>query len=271
MLETTKRQRTTKSKVSLTLIPRPPPFADADLENLSLFWDNEHCKHVLLAGSADRGYVNFLRQFTAGHSRLTLVESIPFPLAFRRLATRFQVKKFDGLFRDANLDTSPAVPQATITSYATATALSPGILGRQQSSAASSPPGASTGSNVQSNTQRKIKFNRGGKRIDDMLPKWDNDIVRALEHKGLCCRFFLTYCDDSSRCMYSHEGRLSAEERRALFRVARLQPCPYGTGCDDRNCLAGHQCIYDGRCDHGPMCRYGAEMHDVDRRVTRVV
>jgi hypothetical protein len=251
------------------IIRRSSPFADADLGNLSLFWNDEHCKHVLLAGSADRGYVNFLRQFSAGHNRLTLVESVPFPSAFRRLAARFQVKKFDGLFRDADLVTSATVPQTTANSYAAAMALPPETVGPGQSSAISPPAGASTVSNLQSSTQRRMKFNRDGKRIDDMLPRWDNDIVKALEHKGLCCRFFLTYCGDPG-CMYSHEGHLSVEERRALTRVARFQPCPNGTGCDDRNCLAGHHCIYDGHCDFRRMCRYGPEMHNVDKRVTQV-
>ena len=252
------------------IVRRLSSFADANLENLSLFWNNEHCKHVLLAGSADRGYVNFLRQFSAGHSRLTLVESVPFPSAFRGLAVRFQVKKFDGLFRDTHLDTSSAIPQAASTSYAAAMALPPGTVGPGQSSAISSPAGAGTASNLQSSTQRKMKFNRDGKRIDNMLLKCDNDKVKALEHKGLCYRFFLTYCGDPG-CMYSHEGHLSVEERLALTRVARFQPCPNGTGCDDRNCLAGHHCIYDGRCNYPGTCRYGPEMHNVDRMVTQVM
>jgi hypothetical protein len=41
---------------------------------------DEHCRHVLLAGSADAGYVNFLRSYRAEDkhtAKLTLVESVP--------------------------------------------------------------------------------------------------------------------------------------------------------------------------------------------------
>ena len=251
--------------------------ADSGIENLSLYWFNEHCKHMMLAGSADRGYVSFLRQFSAasdGASRLTLVEAVPFPPAFRIVAARFQTKKFKELFRNTKFtvvdgQTKPQ-PTAARSSYATATALAPETMSPQRARQTSVTIARPTSTPLGVSTQRMIKYNRYGQRVDEPLPRWDKELVEELRFMGLCNRYFLTRCSDS-QCRDSHEGQLTPEKRHALMRVARLSVCSNGTRCEDRDCVAGHHCIHDGRCIFGSACKYRPEMHDVDKVVVRIV
>lgn len=61
---------------------------------------------MLLAGSADAGYVTFLRQYCEESglaARLTLIESVPFPSSFRQLSAKFHNTKFETIFRDSKL------------------------------------------------------------------------------------------------------------------------------------------------------------------------
>lgn len=249
-------------------------------ENLALFWSNDHCKHITLAGSADRGYVSFLRQYCTtdeGPVRLTLIESVPFPPAFEQLAARFQTTKFRDVFRDTKITPEECLPPPKLdmplatrttngrSSYATASALSTPV--------AIAPPKISNAPSIDMRPsqpkgpkQRKMYFNKRGERIDESLPKFDMALVNEMSGLKLCNRHFLTKCDDSY-CPYEHEGELSGEEKRALARVARFSKCANGLECDDRDCVAAHQCTFDTRCVYKGDCKYGPEMHNVDKTV----
>lgn len=98
-------------------------------ENFKRFWLNQNCRHILLSGSADRGYVSFLREFSDRASRFTLVESIRFERVFEKLATQFGIRtcRFDGLFSNTKLNSPERTGnQATIrkSTYAFANPLS---------------------------------------------------------------------------------------------------------------------------------------------------
>lgn len=100
-------------------------------------------------------------------------------------------------------------------------------------------------------------------------------MVHELGQRKLCGRYFLTRCTGSGlECPkgLSHDGELSAAQKNALMRFLRMFRCKNGTGCDDVDCVAGHQCPYDGRCDfaEGDRCRFGPDMHGVDRTTVAV-
>ncbi|GIZ43094.1 hypothetical protein CKM354_000633500 [Cercospora kikuchii] len=238
-------------------------------ENLNLYWMNEHCKHVLLAGSADRSYVSFLRQFCEEEklkTKLTLVKSVPFPPDFEHLATWFHNTSFKNVFRKTKLvSTVPGSGTPSLSTYANTAALINPVERRH--SAAISAPNLSAVSS--SSLTRKIQFNRHGQRIDEKLHPWNDVIARQLRQMSLCPRHFLTQCNEHN-CPQSHDGALDEEQKRALMRIARDNPCGKGTHCSDRGCVSAHHCLYDGRCDYGFSCKYGPEMHEVDKTISVV-
>lgn len=230
----------------------------------------------MLAGSADQGYVNFLRQFPdvdPNRARLTLIETVPFPASFRQLASRYQVTTFPDMFRNSKIVIPSRPAQAAATSamsYAGATA---------QSSTSSSTPrlspvmGRSAPSRATpqwATKQRSMHFNRNGQRLDDQLPLCDKTLVESLRRQHHCRRFFLTQCT-RFRCSFSHDGELSSEQIRALTKLAKEKPCLNGPRCEDPNCVAAHECVYRGRCDWEDECRYGPDMHNIDHSVARRV
>ncbi|KAK1809407.1 hypothetical protein LTR12_016237 [Friedmanniomyces endolithicus] len=78
-------------------------------DNITLFAQNEQCKHILLAGSADNGYIGFLRPFALSgvkERRLSLIETIPFPAAFQSVANQFTVVKLPQIFRNTKIKVS---------------------------------------------------------------------------------------------------------------------------------------------------------------------
>lgn len=229
----------------------------------------------MLAGSADQGYVNFLRQFSDGdrtRARLTLIETVPFPTSFRQLALEFQFTTFPDMFRNTKIVIPSRSVQAPATgpmSYAGATA---------QSGASSSAPrmspvmGRTTPHRVTSQVmtgQRSMRFNKNDQRLDDPLPLCDKDLVEDLRRQHHCRRFFLTRCA-MTWCSFSHDGELSVEQKRALTRLAKEIPCINGPRCEDGNCVAAHECVYRAKCNR-EKCRYGPDMHDVNQIVTRRV
>ena len=125
--------------------------------------------------------------------------------------------------------------------------------------------------NAESNNAmlRKIQLNRYRQRVDEQLRPWDDLLVKQLKQRMLCARHFLTGCEELN-CSKSHDGSITDEEKRALMRIARGEPCGRGTSCYDRGCISGHHCVYDGRCTFGSSCRYGPEMHGIDKEVSVV-
>lgn len=251
--------------------------ADFRAENLNLYRACANCKHIMIAGSADQGYVSFLRQFSDGEqssARLTLIESIPFPASFRQLALQFPVTRLPDLFRDSKIVApNRFVPPESTTadSYAgailrvTATSSS-----NPRPSPTATPAGHSKGISQSQTSRRSMRFNKHGQRLDDPLQKSNKDLVEALRQQNYCGGFFLSRCS-SAQCQMSHKGKLSDDQKRALLRVAKETPCPNGSRCDDQDCIAAHECIHRKKCIYGGSCKYGPDMHNVERAVARTV
>lgn len=88
-------------------------------DQLSLFFSHCNCKHTVLVGSANDAYAGFLRQYTKIDDmcgRITLVEAIPFPGAFRELANKFLPNGKEGLFGKGDADQFSLQPRSTIKS-----------------------------------------------------------------------------------------------------------------------------------------------------------
>ncbi|KAM0717569.1 hypothetical protein Q7P37_007421 [Cladosporium fusiforme] len=246
-------------------------FADSMAANINMHRSCASCKHIMVAGSADQGYVNFLRQFSdvdQSRSRLALIESIPFPASFRQLAVRFPVNTLPDVFRTTKIvvpNRLRQAPASTAVSYAGAATRSGASSNALRLSPVTVPNGQSRTMTPSLASRRSMRFNRHGQRLDDPLPKFDKHLVEALRQRRLCRRFFLTQCTIPG-CIFSHEGELSNAQKRALTRIAKETPCSNGTRCEDRDCVAAHECVYRDKCDWGD-CRYGPDMHDVDRTV----
>lgn len=247
--------------------------ADTTAENFSFHWPCVSCKHIMLAGSADQGYVNFLRRFSdidQSKARLTLIESVPFPASFRQLAFRFSVTSLAGLFRNTKVVVPSRAVQSSAMSYAGATAHTSASSSTPQSSSSIAPNRQTSAMRLSTAGQRNIRFNRRGQRLDDPLPQCDKSVLELLRKQHLCRRFFLTQCSRPG-CAFSHDGELSSEHKRALTRLAKETPCSNGSMCDDKDCVAAHECVYRDRCNWRSECRYGEDMHNVDRVVARRV
>lgn len=233
-------------------------------ENLKHYHDMANCKYIMLAGSGDRGYVGFLRQFSAGSSDIGLIESVPFEPAFRSIAAHFRVERFPEIFRASKLDVATASTSYAATTSAAGT--SPTAVGP---STTLSPPSATTHRSAEG-SRRFLMFNKRGERLDGSLLFVNKMIVYKVKDSILrqnpCLRYHLTRCEDRETCNHSHHQSYSTEEVKALSRLARLTPCDNGKHCDDANCVAGHHCVYDGKCEWDD-CRFSPEMHGIDKLV----
>jgi hypothetical protein len=77
-------------------------------ETFKLFLSDYHCRQILFGCSHDNGYARLLEQFVddqAAKTRVTLMEGVPFEKEL--VVLPFQMKKFDGIFKDAKLVTTP--------------------------------------------------------------------------------------------------------------------------------------------------------------------
>lgn len=249
---------------------------------LDLFWQNSACRHILLAGSADGGYVNHLRQFSgvgAGGSKLTLIESIPFPASFRELAYRFNVIEFTNIFRPEKIVIKSQVP-ATQAPWAVRTPTE--VRGQTWSNMTISND-TSSSSNVrvglcnvrpsQSSSigqKRTVWLNANDQRIDAPLEQWDHSMEKEIEQRTICQRFVFGACNHTAaKCRYNHVTDLSAKEKLVLARIARKTKCSTGMYCYDPGCPFGHQCYYGSDCYYkkSGSCRFDEpDMHAFDSR-----
>lgn len=237
--------------------------------------------------------------------RLTLVESVSFPSGLAEIAPKFHNTRFDSVFRNVKIVTrrvsfnerntilSPTLP----TTYAARVSARGNIQDNAESSDSqetpssqasldltssslstlSSAPSASPASSAPASTSRnggstpsptsrtRLQYNRRGYRIDSPVNP-DLNLVKTLKTKKLCNRYYLSSCGYNP-CSHSHDANLVPREMEALRYVARLSPCHNNVYCDDPDCVAGHRCIYDGRCIRGDECKFAPEMHNVDTQV----
>ena len=215
--------------------------------------------------------MNFLRSYRAEDrhtAKLTLIESVPFPTTFKELANSFHHVSFEHVFRNAKLVSKEQAFQSSSNqqSYANTIAL-PKVPGPQVRTALAVPRTSDSKSSHE--PSRKIQLNRYDQRIDEPIRFWDEQITKQLRQRSLCPRYFLTECK-KSQCSKSHAGSIGNDEKRALTRIAREDPCERGTHCYERNCVSAHHCIYDGRCSFGSSCRYGPNMHGIDKAIANI-
>lgn len=219
----------------------------------------------MLAGSGDRSYVGYLRRFSQQDSKISLVEAVPFERAFRTLANRFRTRSFPEIFKATKLAT--ASPDRQSNTYAT-------VLGQRPITATANTitrpdvPVARSSHNHGSGSRRAIKYNTHNQRIDGALPAAERGLIQhlqSIEHEEdkPCARYNLTYCSFGNTCKFDHRQVYDTPMKRAIERLARMLPCPKGTGCDDGDCVKGHCCPYDGNCSGN--CRFRADMHNVDQ------
>jgi len=108
--------------------------------------------------------------------------------------------------------------------------------------------------------QGKIVRNRSGQRIDPPI-KYSQKVRESLAGRRprMCNVHHLRgQCPFGPRCEYNH-GPLSDEERCALRRLAREQPCRMGSECEDVACFAGHHCPRNKGCSD--TCRFSSKIH----------
>lgn len=241
---------------------------------LQLFYNNVHCKHVMLAGSGDNGYDGFLTQYcstTPEPSKVVLIESLPFARQIAEVAVKFRTTEVGDLFRKSKIERAPgSVPPTTYASRLKA-ASEPQVAmnlnrGRPTTTKPSRRP-----------LVTKIYQNREGHRVDHPVRPWvDYEVVDRLKPRKLCNRYFLTAnCPfHADTCSNSHRGTLSRPEIEALRYIARSNPCS-DRHCMDPSCVAGHRCMHGQNCrrwnGHVKPCRFSDEMHTVDVRIDKIV
>ena len=239
--------------------------------NLASAMQSLQCKHIIVAGSADKGYVGTLRQYAVDSTqaeRISMVESVPFPAAMKIIANSFRHACLADVFRTKKIvvDRHSMQQRVAITdnTYAATVAQSPSLVAAR-ATASNSTQLLTNGCG--SSVQPKIHLNKDQQRIDLPLPPSDLDLVSELRALKLCNRHFLTTCT-YTRCDHTHDHQaLTEEERAALQRVARQSACGRGLLCQDRNCVAAHNCSYGDRCNRDA-CQFP---HVADRKVVESI
>ena len=232
---------------------------------IKLFVANLQCKHIVFAGAADKDYKSFLRsEFTLSASsrhasKITIVESIPFPSACQSLCREFRVIKLPDILRQSKIvlpgSNATAPSGSANVPYASPARLSAASLpANEQSQTLDLRPSAPTTAQRGANKPR-INWNKDGERIDEKLPLCNPGIVQELKSMRLCHRFYLTKCEYDP-CKHIHSAKLSVQQRTALKRVARTLVCPGGRWCEDPFCVAAHNCLWGADCDNPRWCRY---------------
>ncbi|EXJ92478.1 hypothetical protein A1O3_01029 [Capronia epimyces CBS 606.96] len=241
-------------------------------EEMELFYNNTHCKHIMFAGSGDNSYAVFLRQYSLTDqicSRVILVESIPYASKMESLASKFERTCLPNLFRETKIEArrvsrdETGVKNSPPPSYASTVKQS----NQPRAELVSVSPTASVaGSSLERAEKKKIFQNSQGQRVDQAV-KAERAIVTSLKPRKLCNRHFLTRCNYSP-CLHSHEGKLAPAQLDALRFIARLSPCQT-LYCEDPDCVSGHRCMQGSHCDRrGSNCWFSEEMHNVDVKIT---
>jgi hypothetical protein len=115
----------------------------------------------------------------------------------------------------------------------------------------------------------KIYRSRLGHRVDPPL-QFDEKALGAMKAKKLCNKYFLTGSCRYTDCPHDHSPKLTTIELQTLRYIARLSPCS-NLYCENESCTAGHRCVQDPKCNHGKVCRWPPEMHNVDTRIVNQI
>jgi len=252
------------------------------IATMELFFWNAHCKHIMLGGSGDNSYAGFLRKFTLTDQvceRITLLEALPFASGLEELASKFQVTSFRHVFRDTKLltrrvsfqDQGNRPPKSPSVSYATTVSKAPAAIRAEANSVLPKSPSSPALESKPATAElqpRRIYLNSRGQRVDQPV-RYNKILMNPLQARKLCNRHFLTRCN-FVKCTHSHEGKLTDDQLETLKHIARQSPC-YSIWCEDPDCVNGHRCIHDPKCDRGSNCRFPEEMHSVDNKVVRSI
>ena len=244
----------------------------------------------MLGASADNSYTGFLRRFTKAdgkNDRLILLESVPFPSAFKALSDRFKTTTLDEIFTKDKTDlhftkngrsssqsqrrpssaqavTRPKVPQ-------------PNTKALRNRSNGPKRANLSTEENRDQCVRADLSlpgvpaaifFNKDGIRLDPYI-SFGRDKLKAMQDRKLCNKHFLLTCQvHESSCPHSHmvPTELSNEELQLLKAVARRSACTT-TACIDPYCISGHRCPYNVRGRDRNACHFPPEMHGIDSMI----
>lgn len=252
----------------------------------NLFQRNLHCKHIILGGSGDNSYGSFLRPHAPSSDKsksITLIEGLPFARELRALSSKFEIVKFEDIFRDTKIEieqpqrqynmmrppppTSASVPALEPSSIAPATyakrlvtpspkvEVTKTVLEDKKTIAANK-------------SQPTIYVNNLGQRIDKPIKNLDKDLAYRLKQRRLCNKYHLVgKCSfDAGFCEHEHGPALTAVELNSLQYVARFSPCDDALSCVDPTCSNGHRCQYGTKCAMWGKgkCWFSDQMHTVD-------
>lgn len=274
MQQTTDKLLTGRSKVYFPPSYRLLDLADKVLQgNLELFWSLPQCKRIVLAGSGDRGYVGFLRQYTqspAQCKRLALLQARPFHRDWNDIVSRVDVVEAPTLFRKDPLSESSsaqAQPPSTPNSNAALTRSSAATSSTQSSSSCTQP---SKPPKSRDSTTIEVGYNAAGHRIDPNLRIDTRLRDRFMSmSKRHCFDHHLSHCSKpKSKCAFTHGEPLTALSYDTLVFVARLHPCR-SRSCSRPACYFGHHCPYGVRCNRS--CKFSEERHEGDMTVVRTM
>ncbi|KAK5102648.1 hypothetical protein LTS08_003448 [Lithohypha guttulata] len=218
-----------------------------------LFHRNIHCKQICLAGSGDNSYAQILRPYApnAGKSEtITLIEALPFARELRQLSDRFEVGRFNEIFRDDK------------------------IITRKVSFHEDVNRTMSQEEHKTSSKAKRILVNAHGQRLDEPIKTLDKDLAYKLKQLKLCNRHYLSKdCSYGNSCTHSHKRPLAPIEVDNLRHVARSTACEYGLDCMNPDCCNGHRCQYARRCTNwmNGTCWFSDDMHTVDVSDTKTV
>ena len=219
------------------------------------------CKQIIFGGSADNGYARLFGPYTGNsvyRERITLLEGPPFASELASLVDKFHTTSFPAVFRSTKISARPVpfsvTPPRSTSPRPSTYAASLQSLPAQTASLPARPV---------------APRNSQGQRVDLPLGRVPQDLVDILKPKKLCNTHHLAgYClfaRYGKRCKFDHDKTLNRQEIVALRFIARLSPCNQGLGCDNVNCIFGHQC-YRPYCPRND-CDFPPEMHGVDQRM----
>jgi hypothetical protein len=227
------------------------------------------CQAVIFGGSADNGYARLLQPYLGDNSKnkqIILVEGPPFVRELARLKDNFFVACFPDIFRNTKLQprrvsfstTPPPTPTPNALSYA-ATISSP-----VDTTAVTTDDAYDTQVAVPARRHYPVLQNSRGQRLDAIISP-PQSLVKVLRDKKLCNPFHILGECPYTDCIFLHGVRLDEKGIEARRLLARQAPCLSGLQCKDEKCLLGHQCPDKVCAKIGRVCRFTAEMHNVDR------
>ena len=126
-------------------------------------------------------------------------------------------------------------------------------------------------------TEKNVLLNINDERVDQDLGEVDYEtsesMLDLIETQHFCSAYHLrNSCAASSvgkPCSFRHGPRLNDDQLRFLKRGPRRKPCDLGSRCRRYDCIYGHVCPNQPRCERGLNCPL-YKFHEVDKTAVRV-